>query len=94
MRIITNAVTPIAIACYSLLGGFATVPPAGTPESCAGLPTLHPPPGRRDPLAVRYQPEKATFFVHNEIEIDAPPQAVWILDPRRVLAQLVRGRAT
>lgn len=24
-----------------------------------------------------YAPEKASFFVHNEIEINAPPQAVW-----------------
>ena len=77
MRIITNAVTPIAIACYSLLGGCATVPPAGTPENALDFQPSTPLPADAIRWPARYQPEKATFFVHNEIEIDAPPQAVW-----------------
>lgn len=77
MRLITSTITPIAIACYAFLGGCATVPPAGTPENPLDL-------GAGTPIApdairwpARYRPEQATFFVHNEIEIDAPPAVVW-----------------
>ncbi|HEX8876541.1 MAG TPA: SRPBCC domain-containing protein [Phycisphaerales bacterium] len=77
MRAVSNTITPIAIACYALLGGCATVPPAGTPDNPLDLSNSTPiaPDAIRWPE--RYQPSKATFFVHNEIEIDAPPQAVW-----------------
>ena len=63
---------PLALA---LLGASscAVVPPAGTPGNelvlVEGAERIHWP--------RRYEPDGATFFVHNEIEVDAPVEVVW-----------------
>jgi uncharacterized protein YndB with AHSA1/START domain len=56
------------------LGGCASVPPAGTPENALAK---RPPPAHRINWPARYEPADAGFFVHNQIEISAPPEAVW-----------------
>jgi uncharacterized protein YndB with AHSA1/START domain len=54
--------------------GCASVPRAGSPEN---------PLSKSAELANRinwpqqYEPKNASFFVHNQIDIDAPPEAVW-----------------
>ncbi len=59
---------------FGLLGGCASVEPVGSAEN----PLVERGVGENEinwPLG--YKPEEATFFVHNEIEIEAPPQRVW-----------------
>jgi uncharacterized protein YndB with AHSA1/START domain len=48
--------------------GCATSGPAPTPSAAAG---------ERINWPADYEPANATFFVHNEIEIKAPPAVVW-----------------
>jgi len=65
---------PTLATLVSLLTGCGSVPAVGTRDNL--LPT-----GELPPDAIRwpsrYQPEKATFFVSNRIDIQAPPQRVW-----------------
>jgi uncharacterized protein YndB with AHSA1/START domain len=62
----------------SLLGGLlvacTSVPPARSPDVTSG--------GERVPedqirWPAQYRPEEASFFVHNQIDIDAPAEDVW-----------------
>jgi uncharacterized protein YndB with AHSA1/START domain len=64
----------VSTAWLSTLAGCNTIPPAGTPEnsldrSAPAVARIHWP--------ERYKPEGAGFFVHNQIDIDAPPETVW-----------------
>ncbi|MEM9372057.1 MAG: SRPBCC domain-containing protein [Planctomycetota bacterium] len=65
-----------------MAGGCAGVPAAGTDGNA--LPAV---PGGADVInwPEAYRPEDAVFFVHNEIEIDAPPESVWrsLIDAER-----------
>jgi uncharacterized protein YndB with AHSA1/START domain len=54
--------------------GCASVPRAGSPENALSKGTL--PPNRIN-WPKLYEPNEASFFVHNQIDIDAPPEAVW-----------------
>lgn len=67
-------VLPTVASIASLLTGCGSVPVVGTEGNYLPLTT---PAADQIRWPHRYQPEKATFFVHNEIEIAAPPQAVW-----------------
>ena len=53
--------------------GCSSIPPAGGPGN-----ELVSPAGTDDiRWPERYVPDEATFFVHNEVDISAPPQVVW-----------------
>ncbi len=60
----------------ALLGAFVVgcgvVPPAATPDNPLGA-------GEGIHWPARYEPRDASFFVHNAIDIDAPPEVVWEL---------------
>jgi uncharacterized protein YndB with AHSA1/START domain len=54
--------------------GCASVPRAGSAENALREGTV---PATRINWPERYEPKEASFFVHNQIDIDAPPEAVW-----------------
>ncbi len=56
------------------LAGCASLPPVGDPQNAFAAPPL---PANQIHWPEKYKPEDAGFFVHNEIEILAPPEAVW-----------------
>ena len=66
---------PVAVLGLALASACASVPPVGTPLNQV------PPATDAESIAwpARYSPERATFFVHNELEIAAPPEVVWDL---------------
>lgn len=73
MNMLTRSAFSASLASFAVLAGCSSVPRVG--EEGNLLPTAAAPDEIRWPA--RYEPKDATFFVHNEIEIDAPPQAVW-----------------
>lgn len=56
------------------LMGCGTLPPVGDPSNALARGEI-----ASDQInwPARYRPEEATFFVHNQIEIQAPPEVVW-----------------
>lgn len=68
------AASVLGIASVLLATGCASIPPVGQAGNML-------PARPADPAEIRwpeaYQPDDATFFVHNEIEIEAPPEVVW-----------------
>jgi uncharacterized protein YndB with AHSA1/START domain len=67
-------VVGVAVASLSSVVGCASVPRAGSPENPLQRGPL---PAHRINWPARYEPKEASFFVHNQIDIDAPPAAVW-----------------
>ncbi|NJM36593.1 MAG: hypothetical protein HC845_01255 [Akkermansiaceae bacterium] len=62
----------IAITTACLLASCATSTPKGSAQQSLARPIEE-----RIRWPERYQPDKSTFFVHNEIEIKAPADVVW-----------------
>jgi uncharacterized protein YndB with AHSA1/START domain len=58
---------------FSMLG-CASVPRAGSPENAFSKGTV---PANRINWPEQYEPKRVSFFVHNQIDIDASPEAVW-----------------
>jgi uncharacterized protein YndB with AHSA1/START domain len=71
-KVVKRIVPGALAAALALLPGCG-VPKVGERDNVLGAPA--------SPEAInwpaRYRPEEAAFFVHNEIEIAAPPEAVW-----------------
>ncbi len=63
--------SPILIAAC-LLASCSTSTPKGSAKQALSRPSAE-----RIRWPERYSPEKSTFFVHNEIQIKAPPKVVW-----------------
>lgn len=63
-----------AIFVLATLGGCASVPPVTGRGELLSVETAAPDQIR---WPAQYRPERATFYVHNEIEIAAPPEVVW-----------------
>ena len=60
----------LAALAASFALGCGSVPPAATPENpLKGGEGIHWP--------TQYEPKDAGFFVHNAIDVDAPPEVVW-----------------
>jgi ribosome-associated toxin RatA of RatAB toxin-antitoxin module len=70
-RFLTAAAAMLALG---LLGACSTSTPRGSAEQALTRPAAE-----RIRWPERYRPDKALFFVHNEIEIQAPPQVVWAI---------------
>lgn len=68
----TNLLYPALAACALLLAGCATSTPKGAIQQALTRPVQE-----RIHWPERYRPDRSTFFVHNEVEIAAPPQVVW-----------------
>lgn len=62
------------VSCLALLCGCGSLPPVGDPTNA--LPQATTP---RDKIRwpAGYRPEEASFFVHNEVHVRAPPELVW-----------------
>ena len=63
-----------ASATALVLSGCASIDPVGSASNA--LSPKDPGPSEIN-WPPQYEPDRATFFVHNEIEIDAPPELVW-----------------
>jgi uncharacterized protein YndB with AHSA1/START domain len=79
MRLASRPISPgqqLRLACLFLLSalGCASVPRVGTPENALSKGAV---PANRINWPAQYEPKDASFFVHNQIDIDAPPAAVW-----------------
>lgn len=64
----------VAATAALALAGCASLPPVGAPSNALKTP---PPHADRINWPDKYSPEEAGFFVHNVIEINASPEAVW-----------------
>ncbi len=64
----------LGIAGAGLLAACASVPPVGDARNALSSAPI---PADQIRWPERYRPEDARFFVHNEIEIAAPPKVVW-----------------
>jgi len=60
--------------CLCSLVGCASIPRVGSPQNALGKAEI---PADRINWPEQYEPEDASFFVHNQIDINAPPEAVW-----------------
>lgn len=71
-RLILPPVTLLAVCSSLLLTGCVT----STPKGSARL-ALKWPPAEQIHWPAEYDPAKSAFFVHNQIDISAPPEVVW-----------------
>ena len=73
MKHLNVALGPLVFACISLTG-CANIQPVGSPGNLLSSELLAP-----DVInwPEQYTPERATFFVTNTIDIEAPPEVVW-----------------
>lgn len=71
-RLILPPVTLLAVCSSLLLTGCVT----STPKGSARL-ALKRPPAEQIHWPAEYDPAKSAFFVHNQIDISAPPEVVW-----------------
>jgi uncharacterized protein YndB with AHSA1/START domain len=71
-------IRPVGLALsLALLGACAPLPPPTQPQHGAAAATREAPDAPRIHWPEAYAPEGASFFVHNTIWIDAPPEVVW-----------------